>query len=388
MPITFNNVTFSNVLLEGVPYVMSPSTTTVVEGNAVTFTVTAAVANTTLYWTINNGTSTNSDFPATSGSFAVTNQSGSFTVSTTPSVTTQGLRTFTVSMRTTSITGTVVFTSETITIDDTNMPSGAVQYTSSDLYLASPGTFSWTVPTNVFFICAVCIGAGGKNTAAGGGGGGLSYGNDIPTTPGETIYGQYGNGGNPSWLSRNSNGSSPLLYGGGGGNGQLAAGDFLYVPGGGGGAGGYGGSGGNGGNAGTTGTGTTMTGGSGGSSSGSARTGGGNGGSGGTGIVSQSPANSGTAGFGQNSAYGGAGGNAIVAYPNSTSAGDGGDCGMSGGPSTTALSGLPGQNNGYGTAVGGGGGGSYGTNAYGTPGNNGGVRIIWGSGRSYPSNAQ
>lgn len=54
----------------------------------------------------------------------------------------------------------------------------------------TPGTYSWTVPTDVFSISVVTVGGGGGggNVVAGGGGGGaLAYVNHISVTPGETL---------------------------------------------------------------------------------------------------------------------------------------------------------------------------------------------------------
>jgi len=71
-----------------------------------------------------------------------------------------------------------------------------------------PGTYSWTCPTGVTNICAVCIGGGGGGesvlqlpgtdtwTGGGGGmGGGLAWSNSIPVTPGATYKIQVGAGG-------------------------------------------------------------------------------------------------------------------------------------------------------------------------------------------------
>lgn len=91
------------------------------EGSSATYTVnTSNVANgTTLYWTINNGTTVNADFSAVSGSFTINSNVGSFTVSTTADVITEGTETFTISIRTSSISGTVVATTPTISIVET-----------------------------------------------------------------------------------------------------------------------------------------------------------------------------------------------------------------------------------------------------------------------------
>ena len=90
------------------------------EGQTGTFTVsTTEVANgTTLYWSINNVTSSNTDFVATSGSFVIQSDAGSFTVSIGTDLPLEGGETFTVSIRTGSISGTVRATSENIFITD------------------------------------------------------------------------------------------------------------------------------------------------------------------------------------------------------------------------------------------------------------------------------
>jgi hypothetical protein len=61
-------------------------------------------------------------------------------------------------------------------------PAGQATY-------SSIGTYSYVVPAGVSSICAVCVGAGGSGTVGGntGGGGALSYSNDIPVTAGETL---------------------------------------------------------------------------------------------------------------------------------------------------------------------------------------------------------
>ena len=82
-----------------------------------------------------------------------------------------------------------------------------------------PGTYSWTCPTGVTNICAVCIGGGGGGesvlqspdtgtwTGGGGGwGGGLAWSNNIPVTPGATYKIQVGAGGAwGNYLDRNGN---------------------------------------------------------------------------------------------------------------------------------------------------------------------------------------
>lgn len=105
-------------------YAVSESTVSVNEGSSVTFTVTTAnVANgTTLYWTT-TGTAVAADFSdnAASGSFTVTSNSGSIVRTIKSDLTTEGSETFTLSVRTGSTSGTIVATSNTVTINDTSV---------------------------------------------------------------------------------------------------------------------------------------------------------------------------------------------------------------------------------------------------------------------------
>jgi hypothetical protein len=91
------------------------------EGSSNIFTVENLGPAGTYYWTVLNGTTTNADFTATSGSFTTSalNQSVSFTVPTDGSRTTEGNETFQVQVRTGSTSGTIILTSTTITLSDT-----------------------------------------------------------------------------------------------------------------------------------------------------------------------------------------------------------------------------------------------------------------------------
>ena len=80
-----------------------------------------------------------------------------------------------------------------------------------------PGTYTWTVPAGVTSICVVCVG-GGAGTASnvdgtgssyhGGGGGGLVYKNSISVTPGTSYTVVVGSGAGPG-----SNGSASSMSG-------------------------------------------------------------------------------------------------------------------------------------------------------------------------------
>jgi len=112
----------SNVSVPSLPAIscsVTPNTASVDEGSSDTFNVTSNVINgTTLYWTINNVTTSSADFTATSGSFVMSSGTSSFSVFATADSTTEGTETFTVSVRTESTSGTVIGTSSSVSIND------------------------------------------------------------------------------------------------------------------------------------------------------------------------------------------------------------------------------------------------------------------------------
>ncbi|CAB4196082.1 Pectinesterase, catalytic [uncultured Caudovirales phage] len=261
------------------------------------------------------------------------------------------------------------------------------------------GTFSWVAPKNANgTVCAVCVGAGGWGgyqwSSGGNGGGGLGYKNNIPVVTGQTYtvqVGSYGTqqansstnpGGTPSFFINtttvagysggtggpNSVGSGGANGGGwvGDGGGRGGSGGSGSWTGGGGGAGGYSGNGGNNDSGGS--------GGGGGGSSGYYSSTWGTGGGGGVGLNGQGTSGS-TSGYNPWS-------------PGYT--GSGGQGGSGGADGTWGE--LPWSN---GTAMGGnyggGGGGSGSTTSQNYPhynfqrGGAGGVRLIWGAGRAFPS---
>jgi hypothetical protein len=69
-----------------------------------------------LYWSVTNA----SDFATSTGSFVINSDTGSFTVTPTADTTTEGAESFQVQIRTGSTSGTVVDTSDAITINDTS----------------------------------------------------------------------------------------------------------------------------------------------------------------------------------------------------------------------------------------------------------------------------
>jgi hypothetical protein len=100
-------------------YAVTPGALSVDEGNLLSFTVTTTGVSdgTTLFYTV----SAASDFSTASGSFSIASGSGLFSVTPSLDLTTEGSETFTVSIRTASITGPVVATSAAVTIADTSV---------------------------------------------------------------------------------------------------------------------------------------------------------------------------------------------------------------------------------------------------------------------------
>jgi hypothetical protein len=265
----------------------------------------------------------------------------------------------------------------------------------------TPGTYSWTAPAGVTSVSVVAVGGGGGGLASasggrGGGGGGLGWKNNIPVVPGQTYTvvvgpgGQGTNSSSPGGVSyfidlstvrgdggaAGTTGTSLVAGGGfvgdGGGNGGNAGTSNTSTTGGGGGAGGYSGNGGNGGN----GTGSTST------SAGQNGTGGGGGGGGGGGSADASGGGGGVGLFGEGA--NGTGGDGSTANAGPGGGGSGGANGSASPGSATRPS--------TGGLYGGGGGGADNTNASvgayeSGPGGSGAVRIIWGTGVSYPNNA-
>lgn len=240
--------------------------------------------------------------------------------------------------------------SRTLTIevfDPNATPLGETAYT-------TPGIYSWMAPPGVTSVCVVCVGGGGLD-----GGGGLGWKNNIPVTPGNSYIVRVGGAsdiGGSYFINTSTvwGGGGQEANGGGGHTGDGGGnGGSNYTNGGagaGGGAGGYAGNGGSWGQAGAGGGGGSGT------WNDSYNAGGGGGG---VGIFGLGP--NGAAGYqGTVDGLGGGGG--------------------SGGAAGVSLSSVNGGNGG---GFGGGGGfsndGNYGV------GGGGAVRIIWGSGRAFPS---
>lgn len=259
-------------------------------------------------------------------------------------------------------------------------PIGQAEFT-------SPGTYSWIAPSGVFDVSVVCVGGGGggsQSTTAGGGGGGggLGWIKSVPVSPGSSYTVVVGAGGNRDTDTGTGNnatagGSSYFIstkvvagFGGTAASSISTGGVGGSFVGDGGGVGGAGG------------TAPTNTGGGGGGAGGYS----GNGGAGGGASANGGNGAGGAGGGGGrgNSTFGGGGGGGVGIFgEGSSGAGSAAanDAVQGGGGS----GGAGGANSRVGGAYGGGGAGDDNSNNGNGAGASGAVRIIWGSGRYYPS---
>ena len=100
-------------------YTLTPAADNIDEGSSLTITVGGTnITNGTYYWTVETSAG---DFTTNTGEVSVTDNSGSFTVTPTEDSTTEGLETFTVALRSGSVSGSILQTSESITINDTSL---------------------------------------------------------------------------------------------------------------------------------------------------------------------------------------------------------------------------------------------------------------------------
>ena len=158
-PYTENYVTPPTVTV--VSATVTPSTLTGSEGSAITFTIAGTnVTDGTYYYTIEQASGstaiTTSDFTSASlsGTFTMTSNSGSFNITPAKDLFTEGTETFSVAVRQTSITGTIIGASDEITITDISItptltPDAAtVNEGSSVTFTAAnvgpDGTYYWT----------------------------------------------------------------------------------------------------------------------------------------------------------------------------------------------------------------------------------------------------
>lgn len=173
------------------------------EGSSAAFTVQNVGPDGTYYWTVLNGTSAAADFTATSGSFTVSgatggidNGSGSFSVGISSDRTTEGSQTFQVQVRSGSISGTVIVTSASVTINDTSLtpaftstPSSITEGVAGSFTvnnLGPAGTYFWTVLNGTSSNADFTATSGSFTTSTLNGSGTFTVTPAVDTTLGET----------------------------------------------------------------------------------------------------------------------------------------------------------------------------------------------------------
>lgn len=127
----------------------------------VTFNTTGAANGTVLYWTIANGTTSNADWVAMSGSFTINSNTGSFTIRGTTDTTTEGNETFSLEIRTGSTSGPIKLTVSGTLVDSSVTPGETPvvpTYTNGNMtgtLTSSGSTYSltgWTAQASQVFL--------------------------------------------------------------------------------------------------------------------------------------------------------------------------------------------------------------------------------------------
>jgi hypothetical protein len=153
--ITSASVTINDISLTPA-FTVTPAS--INEGASGTFTVNNLGPAGTYFFTVLNSTTANADFSAVSGSFTTStlNGSGSFNITTVNDFVTEGAQTFQVQVREGSISGTVLVTSASVTVNDTSTtvtasgsPTSFNEGASTTITASATGfpngTYFWTI---------------------------------------------------------------------------------------------------------------------------------------------------------------------------------------------------------------------------------------------------
>jgi hypothetical protein len=118
---TSNTITINDTSVGVQSYTFGTIPNSIDEGSSGTFNLNTINVqnNTILNWSVNHITTTGADFAATSGSFTINSNTGSFNIAAIPDSLTEGPQTFTVSIK--KIDNTMVATSNSVTINDTSI---------------------------------------------------------------------------------------------------------------------------------------------------------------------------------------------------------------------------------------------------------------------------
>lgn len=191
------------------------------QSNAFMIRHTGGVLNATYYWALEGSGVPYVDSP-TEGSWVTTNDTTRIPITTKKDTSFTDRLELNLVIRARSATGPRVFTSVPIVIQYRAHPVGQQDF-------LNPGTHTFTVPERVTQLAMVCVGGGqgayDLGGDRGGEGGSLRWRNYVDVTPGETLTVVVGKGGTMSLdlAVRNGENSSvsrpgdPMLVGGGGG---------------------------------------------------------------------------------------------------------------------------------------------------------------------------
>ena len=216
----------------------TPSATNYYENDAMRFQLrTVNAANAVLYYSTTGGNAAASNFIANTGSFTVgADNFANITLTANTNIPINETRTFQLQVRIGDASGTLMTTSELVTIGDINLApvigtGGTISRAQGYVIHAftAPGTFTINKPANLQYLL---VAAGGKSAFGGGGGGGVLYGNTIITANSYPISIGFDGGGNgadqwgPVAAPTGSGGNSTFFglsaKGGGGGGSQFA----------------------------------------------------------------------------------------------------------------------------------------------------------------------
>jgi hypothetical protein len=127
----------------------SPPPASVDEGSTTTFSITTVnVYFTTLYWDIdyNSNSTAAADFSASYGSFPLVNNAGTFDVSVVNDLIKEGTESFRVRVRSGSVTGPPVLTSNLININDTSVTTiTTLTFAKSSYLIGQQSILNWTI---------------------------------------------------------------------------------------------------------------------------------------------------------------------------------------------------------------------------------------------------
>jgi hypothetical protein len=217
---------------------LTPSAYNYFENDTMRFQLqTYNAANAVLYYSTTGGNAAASNFIANTGSFTVgADNFANITLTANTNIPQDETRTFQLQVRIGDTSGTVMATSDLVTIRDINLApvigtGGTLTRTGGYVIhtFTNPGTFTINKSANIQYLL---VGAGGRSAHGGGGGGGVLYGNTtINTGTYPLLVGRDGGGnGMPQWgpvaAPTGSGGNTVfagfIAYGGGGGGFQFA----------------------------------------------------------------------------------------------------------------------------------------------------------------------